>query len=143
MSIIHDAIIQSYSVDFKAETLIINTIHHTDKILEETKISFEGYLAHTFENEMKGSVIFDIQECPLDLFFKNEFALIKERKCFGWPISYETENGLMEFLQTHEYKVFEISSSYGLCGWVFAKQVEVTVNEPSISATRKSKILLS
>jgi len=142
MSMVHDNIIQSYNVDFEAETLIIKTKYHTDKILEKTTILFEGYLAHVFENEMKGSIIFDIQEYSLDLFLKEEFVLMRERKRFGWPISYETENGLIEFLQIHEYKVFEISSSYGLCGWIFAKQIDVAVNEQSVSLTKKSEILL-
>ena len=125
MSLIHDSIIQSYKVDFEAEALIINATYFMGEILEKLEVSFEGYLAHAFENEMKGSIVFDIQECPLDLFFKRESALVRERKSFGWPISYETENELIKFLQTHKYKAFEISSSYGLCGWVFAKQMNV------------------
>ena len=142
MSMVHDNVIQSYMVDFEADTLTINTSYLTDKINEKTKVIYTGYLAHIFVNEMKGSMIFDIQECLLDHFIKREFILLKQRQLSGWPISYETESELIMFFQTHEYKIYEISSSYGLCGWVFAKQMDIVVNEQSVNITSRSKIYL-
>lgn len=126
MSIVHDNIIQSYLADYETDTLTIKTLRCTDKIKEKTNVIFAGYLAHTFDTAMKDSIIFDIQEYPLNSFLREELNLISKQKCFGWPVLYETENELVEFFQTHGYKVFEISSSYGLCGWVFAKQMIVS-----------------
>jgi len=129
MSMVHDNVIRAYSVDFEAETLNMNTVYITDYVHENTDVVFTGYLTHSFDCVMRGSIIFDILEYPSELFFKNEAVLLEEKKPFGWPISYETKSELIEYLQTHEYKIFEISSSLGLCGLVFAKQMEIIVND--------------
>lgn len=34
---------------------------------------------------------------------------------------------LVKFIHKNGYKVFEISSSYGLCGWVVAKDMQVFI----------------
>jgi len=125
---VHDNIIVSYSVDFEAKMLTMKTLYHTDKIFEETDVIFTGYLAHYFDNEMKGSTIFDIEECPLDLFLEHESKLLTEKKKYAWPINYQSENELVKLFQTHEYKVFDVSSSYGLCGFIFAKHMNIVVN---------------
>ena len=122
MIAIHDSTVQAYAVDFEIGTLTIKTTYQAANVFTKTNVLFSGYLAHFFENEMKGSIIFDIQEYPFELFFKNESALIEQRKHYSWPIHYETINELIQYLQTHKYKIFEISSSIGLCGLVFAKK---------------------
>ena len=129
MSIVHDNTIQSYTVDFETDTLIIKTLHCTDKTQEKTNVIFTDYLAHTFDGEMKGSIIFDIREYQLEHFLREELNMMREQRRFGWPMYYKTENELIEFFQTNGYKVFEISSSYGLCGWVFAKQMDFIADE--------------
>jgi len=125
MPVIHDNTIQAYIVDFEMETLHIKTTYHVDNIFEKTTICFSGYLTHIFENEIRGSTIFDVQEYPFELFFKKDFISLEEKKRFGWPIFYETKNELIQYLQTHKYKIFEISPSNGLCGLVFARQMEI------------------
>jgi len=122
MVIVHDNTIQSYEVDFEANTLAFKTLDYVHK---KTDVIFSGYLAHVFYDEMKGSIILDVEEYSLDYFLMAGSALVKERECSGWPIFYKTENELMEFFQANEYKVFEISSSYGLNGWIFAKQMSL------------------
>jgi hypothetical protein len=128
---IHDNIIRSYCVDFEAETIVIKTIfyNHANAVVENTDIIFTGYLTHLFNNEVKDSIIFDITEYPLHLFLEREAELLKDNKNYGWPISYKTKNELVEFLQSYEYKVFEVDSSYGLYGWVLAKKMDVVIDE--------------
>ena len=127
MSFIHDNTIQSYNVDFEAEMLTIKTLYHTDKIIEKTDVVFMGYLAHSFDHEMKNSIIFDIEEYPFNLFFEENSLFLQERKDYGWPILYPTENELIKFFKTHDYKIFEVCSSLGLSGWIFAKQMEIII----------------
>ena len=138
MSMVHDNLITSYCVDFEAETLVMKTFYHDhfDKNIENTDIIFTGYLTHMFGNETKGSIIFDIEEYPLHLFLERESELLKDNKNYGWPISYKTESELVEFLQTHNYKIFEVASSYGLCGWVLAKEMDIVVQKQPFTPTK-------
>ena len=137
MSMLHDNIIKSYCVDFEAETIMLKTIFHnyTDKIIENTDVIFTGYLTHNFGHECKGSVIFDINEYPLNLFLEQEAELFEDNKNYGWPILYKTENELIEFIQANKYKVFEVASSYGLFGWVFAKQMDIVIDRQPFNPT--------
>jgi|GEM_PF-284770 len=137
MSMVHDNIIKSYCVDFEAESLVMKTefYNHTDKNIENTHIVFTGYMTHIFDNETKNSIIFDIEEYPLHLFLERESELLKDKKNYGWPIVYKTKNELVEFLQTHNYKIFEVASSYGLCGWVLAKEMDIVVQKQPFAPT--------
>lgn len=47
----------------------------------------------------------------------------------GWPVSYDSYDELQIRLIEEKYKYMVISSSYGLSGWVLAKNVEISVQE--------------
>lgn len=124
MSKVHDNIIISYQVDFENETFIIKTQYDDDKICENTDVSFTGYLTHIFHHEMKNSIIFDIEEYPLNSFLESERELIEEGKNYCWPIIHETTSELVKYLELNDYKTFSLSSSLGLYGWVLAKSMK-------------------
>lgn len=44
---------------------------------------------------------------------------------YCWPIDYQTEQELITFLITNEYKYLKIDSSYGMSGWVLAKSYQL------------------
>ena len=115
---VHDNVIKSYTVDFENATLIINTHYQDRKICEDTNVIFRGYLTHVFENEIKGSIILDIEELSLKQFLESEQELLNEQKNYDWPIAYKNEKELVDYLESNEYKAYEILSSYGLNGWV-------------------------
>jgi hypothetical protein len=127
MSQVHDNEILSYQVDFEHEQLLLKTRYFFgDHLTENTDIIFDGYLTHIFNHECKGSILFDIEECPLSIFIEREHEMIAENRNYAWPINYQTDDTRAEltaFMQENGYKVFEVSSSYGLYGWVLAKQM--------------------
>jgi len=125
---VHDNIIKSYSVDFDTKTLVIKTVYTNANVTEKADIIFTDYLAHNFDNVMKGSMIFDIYEyCP-DILLKHDDKMLKESKNHGWPFGYESDDDFKSFIQTHGYKIFEVFSSIGLSGVIFAKQMTIVVN---------------
>ena len=138
MSMVHDNRIKGYRVDFEAQILTMNTIYynHANETIENTDVVFAGYLTHVFNHVTKDNIIFDIEEYPIHLFLEYEYELLKANKNYGWPVFYNDENGLSEFLQSNQYKVFQISSSCGLCGWVLAKQMDIIVDEQPFNSTR-------
>jgi len=119
---IHDNHITSYVVDFEQKTLVIKTKFPHSEPPEDTDVVFTGYLAHSFENEMPYSIIFDIEEYP---------AGLQEKQRWSWPIFYKTKRvtELVKFLRVNGYKVFEVNASIGLSGWIFAKQMEFVRHE--------------
>ena len=130
----HDHIIEKYQVNFKDKTLVVETRYFDDRfpenmINEKTDIVFSQYLTHVFGSAMSGTVIFDIKERPLSHFLKSEKITLEISKSSAWPMWYETEEELCSFLQENEFKAFHIGSSYGLNGWVIAKNMElITTN---------------
>lgn len=44
---------------------------------------------------------------------------------YCWPIDYQTEKELIEFLKNNGYKYIRVNSSYGMFGWILAKSYEI------------------
>jgi len=121
---VHDNIILSYQVDFENETLIIKTLYDDNKIREKIDVIFTGYLTHIFENEMKDNIILSIDESSCDRFIEDEQEFLIKQKNNWWPIKYETQNDLSDYLQDNCYKAYIIYASLGLSGWVLAKNTD-------------------
>lgn len=122
---IHDNEIVSYKVDLKNQKIIIYTEDNYLKLIKSIDIIFSDVLVHFFENQLNGSVIFDIEEYHINQFVNENSELLKKQKKYGWPIDYNTIEELIEKLLKGKYCYYVISSSYGLSGWVLAKKYEI------------------
>lgn len=126
MSKVHDNEIISYEVDLKNYQIIVHTQYQESALIKNTDIIFQNVLAHFFQNELSGSIIFDIEKYDIIRFLKNNSDLLKKQKNYCWPMVYDTEKELAEKLLEGEYSYYVISSSYGLNGWVLAKVMRIT-----------------
>lgn len=127
MSLIHDNIITAYQVDFEEERLILKTKYCEGSAHELTDVIFSGYFAHTFIHAFKGSILLDIEERSMERFWESEGELLEANRSYAWPIWYQTKHTkeeLTDFLQENDYRIFEISSAYGLSGWVLSRNME-------------------
>ncbi|WP_426451952.1 hypothetical protein ACP26L_07700 [Paenibacillus sp. S-38] len=120
---IHDNEITSYQVDLKNHRIIVYTEAPSNSELVE--VSFEGVLAHRFEAQLEGSIILDIQEYGLKGFFEDNKELLEKQKDYCWPLHYDSIDELSVRLTTEGYLYYVIYSSYGLNGWIVAKQYAV------------------
>lgn len=131
MSQVHDNIISSYHVDFDTEQLVLKTrYYYSGELQEHTDIVFSGYLVHVFKHALKGSVILDIEECDPIFFYEREREHIQYSRNYAWPFLYKTNDTkaeLLAYIQENGYTVFEVSASYGLSGFVLAKEMEYRV----------------
>ncbi|WP_252250315.1 hypothetical protein [Clostridium sp. ZBS13] len=125
---IHDNEIVSYKVDLKNQKITIHTEDNDLKLIKSTDIIFSDVLAHFFENQLNGSVIFDIGEYNINQFVNENSELLEKQKNYCWPIDYNTIEELTEKLLKDKYCYYVISSSYGLSGWVLAKNYEIINN---------------
>lgn len=121
MSKIHDNEISSYIVNLKEQQIILHMEHQN----KNTNIIFSNVLVHFFENELSGSILLDIEEYSINQFIKDNCRLLEQRKNYCWPIDYDTIEQLSEELQKEQYYYYVISSSYGLNGWILAKNYEI------------------
>lgn len=124
MSRIHDNEIISYEVDLKSQRIIIHTQYQDATSIENTDIVFSDVLAHLFENQLRGSIILDLEKYELIKFIENNRDLLRKQKNYGWPMDYDTIEELLERLLQEQYSYYVIYSSYGLNGWVLAKNYE-------------------
>ena len=90
----HDNIITSYQVDLAEKTLILHSYNPYKNQTESFLAS--GVLTHSFEE-------------------------LEAKKQYCWPIYFEDIQSLQLFLIRNSYRYIRISSSYGLCGWILAK----------------------
>ena len=125
MHSVHDNEIISYSVNLKAGEIAMKTLRKEDKLTVEYLLIFNGVLAHYFENEINGSIIFDVEESDINTFLKDNKRLLTVRKAQCWPIYYDNLEELINKLRKRKYSYYIISSSYGLSGWVLAKNFNI------------------
>ncbi|GIP18156.1 hypothetical protein J40TS1_37980 [Paenibacillus montaniterrae] len=124
MSLVHDNEILSYEVDLYNTRIVLHTLYENKRLIEYTDVTFEGVLCHMFEHQLSGSIILTINEYELDYFFRNEenLELLSKTKNYGWPMIYEDAVQLEQNLKQSQYKYIVIMSSYGLNGWILAKE---------------------
>lgn len=128
MSKVHDNEIISYEVDLRNRKIIIHTEYRDLMVGKNADVIFHGVLAHSFQTELSGSIIFDIDKYEITQFLKDNIDLLKKEKNYCWPIDYNTVEELTEKLVRDQYSYYVISSSYGLHGWVLSKGYEITDN---------------
>lgn len=117
----HDYEVISYEINLKDEK--IKLIAQLPGAKNQAYLKFDGVLAHYFENELSGSIILDVVEETLTNFLSYNKNLLDERKNQAWPMYYKEISQLEEKLKSENLKYYIIGSSYGLGGWVLAKNM--------------------
>ena len=119
---LHDNKVLNYCVDFKLQTLHMDTQTEAGKIVS---IHFAGLLAHWFENVIQDNILFDMDEITLEGFFQQYKNLLDKSIPYGFPTCCSTEE-LREKMAQEKIRVFVIDSSLGLCGFVLAQEAELS-----------------
>ena len=119
----HDSYIIAYSVNLEERKLVIQTYNNIKK--KQGKICFYEVLTHSFKCIIDYNIILDIQECEISFFFNDNKEELIKMQDYGWPIVYLTEQELIDYIRTNEYKYIKINSSYGMEGWILARSYEI------------------
>ncbi len=119
----HDNYIVGYNVNLKEKEVVICTCDSVEK--EWKKVYFKEVLTHSFNCILDYNIILDICENEINNFFHDNYEEVVKLRGYGWPISYQTEKELIDFLITNRYKYIKITSSYGMFGWVLAKDYQI------------------
>lgn len=127
MSRVHDYEILSYEVDLQNDQIIIHT-KYEDTIsnsAELTDIIFTDVFNHYFEHQLKGSIILDFCESEISRFIIRNSEQLRKNKNYGWPMMFDSVDQVEETLVNGGYKYIVLMSSYGMNGWVLAKNFEI------------------
>lgn len=120
---IHDNIILSYTVDLQNDQLVIHT--RDESSLKEVDIVLKDVLSHSFEHPLKGSIILAMTVSNISSFIADNVELLQKGKDYSWPAAYQSIDELEKKLNDGGYKYMNLYSSFGLNGWILAKDVEV------------------
>ena len=112
-------------VDGRNNLIILRTIYRDREPYEYTAVVFSGVVAYHFESDNFGTILFDISEETVQAICTEYRALFVARKKYGWPaIDYKAEQELLEKLNEQNIRGFSISSSYGMTGFVLAREMQ-------------------
>lgn len=126
---VHDNILYGYTVvsdhdHHRSYTINLYTEFLNRAPVEYTDIVWTGVVAHHFEHELPHSILFDVEEADLKRIYDDNQELFERLKQYGWPpYTYTTADELITILKTQQIKAFTISASYGIDGWIWAKQM--------------------
>lgn len=124
MPSVHDNEIVSYNVDLQNAKITFQTLGGKDNEVPVI-IEFIEVLAYFFETQLLGSILLDISQFEISLFVTNNKELLEKQKDSAWPVYYDKIEDLLEYLLHKNYNYYVISASYGLNGWVIAKEYNI------------------
>lgn len=121
---VHDNLLTSYTVDAENRQICLRTKYPYGEE-EKTEIIFSGVFTYYFEADNLQTIIFDVEESTLEVTYEQYQSLFGRLKNYGWPSTqpYSKEE-LFAMLRGQGVKAFEISSSFGLVGFVWAVSME-------------------
>jgi len=124
---VHDNEILSYHVDIINKRLQLLT-KYSDT--EKTTITFNGLMGHRFENVTYCNIINRITQRSIDDFIDENRDMLEHGLRYAFPVFAENCEDFRTYLKEKEndQKIFEISSTLGLCGFVIAEEIVFDIN---------------
>jgi hypothetical protein len=122
---VHDNVLVSYTVQCEERQIRLHTIYRDQEPYEYTDVVFTDVVAYHFETDNFHTILFDIEEVAFEAVYTTYRDLFVSKKNYGWPaITYQTEAELLDTLREQGIKGFVIASSYGMEGFVLAKDMQ-------------------
>lgn len=123
----HDYHLNGYSVEGAKRqiTFDVSWPYESSIDIKRASVVFTEVEGYFFEHDLGGNILYSISEEPLEAFLSQNAERFEQEKKWGWPLFWRGSIGqTLEHLSGKQAKCFEISSSYGLSGWVLASKVE-------------------
>lgn len=134
---LHDNLLVSYEVQCEARTITLRTERRVSgKPPEFTNAVFDGVQGYSFQNDAFGNIIFGLDTVSVEDLLAEFGADISESYRTGgspgpWAANLDSAP---ELLRQREIKGFMLSSSYGLSGWILAKEMSVFIVKKDVPA---------
>jgi hypothetical protein len=140
MSQMHDSLIIGYEVDGMARRLVLHTEWRgggsaipANSVVERSDAIFEGLEAYVLRNDVladdrNGNIIYSIKPLPLEPEVQRRWSEFEaSSRQSAWPSFWQDNEAKMREriaqLARDGVKWFELSSSYGMDGWIIARSM--------------------
>ena len=134
---IHDNLLVSYEVRCEARTILLRTEYRVkNEPTEFVNVLFKGVEGYRFENDAFGNIILGVDTVAIDEFLKEHGAEISESYRMAgspgpWAGNLETASGR---LLERGIQGFILYSSYGLSGWVLAREISIFAIQQGVAS---------
>jgi hypothetical protein len=119
---VHDNIVTGYEVSCEKRELVIHTEFRDIEPKEKTDIIFRGVEAYHLDRDNMNSILFDVTERSIEGIMEDFSPEFESGVKYAWPGPWnESSQSCREYFVKQNCKGWEISSSYGLEGFVIAK----------------------
>lgn len=138
MRSIHDNIVHGYSVSFTARTVRLYTSYQNKELTERTDVLFTGVVTHQFYDMLVGSAILNriIDAHPMQ-FYEDYRTIFAPEDVGGIthsssqvPFRYRDVGEFTAGILERGLSCFEVTSSYGMHGFVIAERMELIEVQP-------------
>jgi hypothetical protein len=125
MQSFHDYHLTGYSVDGQAKEVRLRLEWLSPPDAENPRppqiLVFRGVQDYFLEHDMGINIVYGIEEVSLEEHVRSNADSFAESSKWGWPRFWlESADATTSQLRSKGMKCFELSSSYGLSGWVVA-----------------------
>ncbi len=142
----HDFHIVGYAANGKRSELTFDLEwpYETDPSWPPARLRFSGVECYFLEHDLGGNIVYGFSDWPLHAFLEQWAARFEAENKWGWPRFWrpsplprqpveEVLEAAFASLSAKGIQCTELSSSYGLSGWVLAVLVEELPIAPSPS----------
>ena len=126
---VHDNHLYAYEFDSRTSTLILRTAYPHSDPPEFTDVWFLDVWCHHVECILGGDIIFDIDDSDLVTERTHFESLFDRLKNQGWPPIEKIGESFDAVILRHSLRVWHISSSYGIDGFVIARERRTVQNQ--------------
>jgi hypothetical protein len=131
---LHDNLLVSYTIDSEGRTIRLRARRPSwpDPSDQDRFVVFGGVEGYALENDAFGNIILSLDPIPLDELLLRFGSAIRESYRLsgapgGWAADLDTAR---EVLASRAVQGFLLNSSYGLSGWVLARDVTIERDTP-------------
>ena len=123
----HDYCLAGHTVDGERRRITFDLVWPFDSAVDirRATVIFFGVEGYAFEHDLGKNIVLALSEEPLDAFLQEQAELFRAESRWGWPPFWRGDVPLtLAALSAKGVRCFEVSSSYGLTGWVLATGID-------------------
>ncbi len=123
---IHDNFVTGYTVLCSKREITLHTEFRSGEQNERTDVCFHGVEAYLIIRDNMGTILFDIEESTLEQITRDYLSEFEKGMKWGWPGPWNNSvQACLDHFRKEGCKGWPIDSSYGMAGFVIAKNMEL------------------
>jgi len=122
----HDYYINGYRVNGRAHTIQLEIARPNEDraTAHSLTITFSGVEGYLLEHDLGVNIVFSLEEQSLGQFIEENTSAFAEKAKWGWPLFWKgSVESTVAWLSQRGARAWVLSTSYGLFGWVVAREV--------------------